>query len=254
MAATSGKTLWSANRDLIIGRSLRIIGAIGQGETPAAEAITEAAEALNDLCKELQADGMPLWKVRTYTAFAYTATTSYTIGIGSTVNQTAPLKILQAYNRDTTVTPNIDSPMIIVTKMDYEYLGQKQSTGRPNQLLYTPPGANVVTVSDMIGTITVFPKPDTLSIANLKCVLIGHVPFDDYSASSDVPDFPSYWFNAIKWGLAADLCFEYGVPFAERSMIMKQYLYHKNEALSFGTEEGSLWIQPRPQWGQEGSN
>ncbi len=251
-AATSGATLWSANRDLIIGRALRLCGAIGQGETASAAAVTEAAEALNDLTKELQADGMPLWKIRTYTAFSYTATTTYNIGIGSTVNQTAPLKILQAFNRRTDVTPNQDSPIVIVPKMDYELLGIKQSTGRPNQLYYNPPGAGIITVSDLKGVITVFPKPDTYTIANVTCVIIGQVPFDDYAAAGDVPDFPSYWYNTIKWGLAAELAYEYGVPYSERAMIMKQYLYHKNEALSFGTEEGSLQITPGPLWAHEG--
>ncbi len=250
--ATSGATLWSTNRDAIIARALRICGAIGQGETPSAAAITEGAEALNDITKEYQADGMPLWKIKVYTAFAYTATTTYNIGTGSTVNQVAPLKILQAYNRNTLADPDQDTPILVVPRMDYEYLGIKQATGRPNQLSYVPPGAGIITISDMKGVITVFPKPDAYTIANVTCVIIGQTPYEDYAASTDVPDFPSYWYNAIKWGLAAELAYEYGVPYAERAMIRKEALFHKNEALSFGTEEGSLWIQPRAQWGQEG--
>ena len=89
---TSLKTLWSSNRDQIITRALRICGAYGQGVTPSADSITEGAEALNDLCKQFETDGMPLWKVKTMTAFAFTATKTYNIGVGSTVNQTAPLK------------------------------------------------------------------------------------------------------------------------------------------------------------------
>ena len=49
MATTSGLYALSTTRDGIITRALRIIGAIGQGETPTATAITEASEALNDL-------------------------------------------------------------------------------------------------------------------------------------------------------------------------------------------------------------
>ena len=64
---TATTTNWSKQRDTLITRSLRICGAIAQGETPASAAITEGAEALNDLCKEYQTDGMPLWKVQQQT-------------------------------------------------------------------------------------------------------------------------------------------------------------------------------------------
>ena len=79
----------------------------------------------------------------------------------------------------------------------------------------------------------------------------GQIPFEDFSLSTDIPDFPSYWFNALKWGLADQLAYEYGVGLAERSMITKKALYHKTQALSFGGEEGSLKIQPQPSWSPE---
>src|SRR6266704_306265 len=103
--STSGSTNLSTNRDGVITRALRIIGAIGQGETASATQITEGAEALNDLVKEFQADGMPLWKIKFLTPFVYTATPTYLIGLNSTINQTAPLKILQVRNKNNSVTP-----------------------------------------------------------------------------------------------------------------------------------------------------
>lgn len=253
---TSGSTNLNTNANGIIKRALRIVGAIGQGETPTSTQYNEGAEALNDICVELQAKGMPLWKIREYTPFAYTATNTYTIGINSTINQTAPLKILFARNVNTNVTPNLYTPMVLIPRMDYALLGIPAATGRPNQLAYTIPGAaNAGTNSDMVGTITVYPTPDAYTITNVTCEIWGHVPFDNFvTLATDIPDFPSYWFNALKWSVAADLCYEYGTPPTERSMIMKQAQFHVNEALSFGTEEGSLWIQPTPQWVQGNRN
>lgn len=246
---TSGTTYYTSNRDAVIKRALRIVGGISQGQTPSATAVTEAAEALNDICKEWQADGMPLWKIVFYTPFAYTATETYLIGTGSTVNQPAPLKLLYAFNRNNSVTPVLDSPMIIVPKFDYAILGNKQSTGRPSQLMYTPPGTNTVGANgDFAGEIRVYPLPDAYTIANVTCGIIGQKPFEDFNASTDVPDFPSYWVNALKWGLADQLSYEYGLPYAERSMITKKAENHKQVALSFGSEEVSLFIQPYPQW------
>jgi hypothetical protein len=236
---------------------MRICGEIGTGETPSATQITDGAEALNDLCKEWQADGMPLWKVTQAGPFTFTNTVNtYLIGTGAAgtdfVN-VSPLKILQAWRRKVAAAPNdFDTPMLIVPKEDYLYLGQKTATGFPNQLVYTPPGANKTgSVSEMSGQIIVFPTPDTTTATTSQLWILGQFPYEDFSATGDVPDFPSYWFNAIKWGLAAELCYEYGTAYAERSMIMKQAMFHKDVALSFGTEEGSLWIQPRPQWSAE---
>src|SRR6266576_3648716 len=145
-ATTSLVTKYTTTRDTVIARALRIVGAIGQGETPVAAALTEGTEALNDLVKQLETDGMPLWKVKVMTAFALTATQTYLIGIGSTVNQTAPLKVLQAFLRDTSSSPNLDQPLLITTQQDYNYFGSKTATGIPNQVWYNPPGPGIITV------------------------------------------------------------------------------------------------------------
>lgn len=252
---TSGTTNWTVQRDDIITRALRICGVLGQGETASTAAITEGATALNALVKEYQTDGMPLWKIVQYTGITYTATNTYTIGIGQTVNQVAPLKVLQAFNRDTSVTPNTDTPMLIITLQDYLYLGQKNSTGTPTQFYYQTPGeGGTIPNSDMIGTITVYPKPDTTSIANKQLIILGQRPYENFDASTDIPDFPSYWFNALIWGLAADLCFENGVPLAERGMIIKAAMTKKMAALSFGVEEGSLYMRPTVQYNSPGGS
>ena len=253
-ATKSGRTNWTHNRDDIITRALRICGAVGQGETAAANAITEGAMALNDLVKEYQTDGMPLWKIN-QASFVYTATNTYTIGVGQTWNTAAPLKILQAFNRDTTVSPNTDSPILIVPYQDYLYLGAKTSTGQPSQLFYKAPGeGGVIPNTEMIGTVLVYPQPDTLTQTNKQCTIIGQFPFENFDANTDIPDFPSYWFNALIFGLAADLAYEYGVGLAERAMIAKQADTKKQAALSFGVEEGSLYLRPTVQYNSPGGS
>ena len=138
--------------------------------------------------------------------------------------------------------------MLIVSNQDYNYMGSKQSTGRPNQVWYDPPGPGIITVSDLKGVLTVYPLPDANSISNLTCVLVAQLPFDDFAISTDIPDFPSYWYNAVKWALAAELSYEYGVGLAERAMIAKRAEDHKQVALSFGTEEGSMFLRPTVQY------
>jgi hypothetical protein len=58
---TSGSTDFIRTRDQIIARALRIIGALGMGDTPPTAAYTEGAEALNAIVKYLQTKGVRLW-------------------------------------------------------------------------------------------------------------------------------------------------------------------------------------------------
>jgi hypothetical protein len=242
--ATSGSTNFVVTRDDIITRALRIVGGVGQNETPDPSAITEAALALNMIVKERQADGMQLWKMATSTPQPLTASVnSYIIGIGGAIPQTAPLKILQAWMR--TTATNADSPMNLLTKADYDRYGVKTSTGTPSEVYYKPPGPNVPEIQ---GTLTFYPTPDANCIATQTFVFTGIYPIQDFDASTDNPDFPGYYFNALTWLLAAELAYEYGVPLQERGMISKMAQDHLMKALSFDIEEGSFYIQPEPDY------
>lgn len=244
--ATSNSYDYTKNRDQIISRALRIVGAIGQGETPSTEAITEASEILNDLIKEWETDGMQLWCVKEYSFTPVAGTSSYTIGTGATINEIAPTKLLQAWNRSTT---NLDTPVLLITRHEYNMLGSKTTQGTPTQLWYNPPGE--ISGTENQGTITLYVTPDANYVSNFTIRFTGVRPLQDFDSSTDVMDFPQYWGNAVVWGLADQLSYEYGVGLSERAMIAKKAEQHKDKALSYGTEEGHLLIQPSPHWQPE---
>lgn len=229
--ATSGSTDFTINLSQIIGGALRIAGAIAQGESPTSNQSVEAAEALNIFVKELQADGMPLWAIKQY-SMPLTATSDYTIGVGSTVNTAKPLKVVQAFLHNTVT--NIDIPMRVLTREEYNRLGNKTSTGQPIQLFYEP----LLTT----GVVHLFPVPDLYSISNCTVTLVYQRPFEDFDASTDTPDFPQEWYNAIKFGLADLLAPEYGLPLQERQDLSRRAKSLRDTALGFGTEEGSLYF------------
>lgn len=234
-------------RDQIITRALRIIGSISQGETPTAYAVTEASEVLNDLIKEWESDGMQLWCIKEYSLTPVAGTSTYSIGIGQTINAVAPTKLVQAWSRST--ANSLDTPILLITRHEYNMLGSKTTQGQPSQLWYNPPGE--ISGTENVGSLTFYVTPSSNYVANFIVKFTGVRPIQDFDSASDLMDFPQYFGNALVWGLADQLSYEYGLGLSERAMITKKAEFHKEKALSYGTEEGHLLLQPSPHWQAE---
>ena len=230
--ATSGNSNYTTTRDEIIKRALRLLGVIAQGQVPSADQYSEAAIALNSLVKALQADGMPLWAMKQYAMSIVAGQNSYEIGTGLSVNIAKPLKIYQAWLHD--INSNIDVPMRILTRQEYNILGNKTTSGMPIQIFYEP-------LRDS-GVLHVFPTPDSYSQTNKTLYIVYQRPFEDLDASTDNPDFPQEWYDAVTYGLATRLAPEYGLPSSDRKTLWQEATIIKQEALNFGLEEGSLYF------------
>ena len=222
--ALSNSTDFTVTRDQLITGALRIVGAVAQGETPTATQVTEAAEALNMLAKAWQADGMPLWNIREY---------SLTLVAGQATYSVSPklLKVIQAYNHSTSGT---DVPMRIITRDEYNRLGNKTSSGNPIQIFCNP----LQTTTE----VKVFPVPTSVEAAANTIKLTYQKQFDDFDTSTDNPEFPNEWFDALKFGLAHRLAAEYGMELNDRRQLMQEAVILKQEALHYGTEEGSILL------------
>ena len=231
---TSGTTSFSVSRDDLIKGALRKIGVVAQGEVASADQISEASVALNMMVKAWEADGMPLWALRTTPITVTANKTSYVIGpsVSSDVVTDKPLKVIQAWNRDP--TSKVDIPMRIITKQEYAILGNKATTGKPIQIYYEPKIDN--------GTLYLFPTPAAGDVATSTIYITYQRPFEDFNSTTDTPDFPSEWIEAIVYGLAVRLASEYGLPLDQRMLLTKEADKMKESALGFGTEEGSLFL------------
>ena len=225
-------TDFTITRDSLIKGALRLCGVLAQGEEPTATQISEAAEALNLMVKAWEADGMPLWAITKTTVSLVNGQADYQLGIGQAINTDKPLKLLQAWNHN--ITSNVDVPMRIISHQEYNILGSKFSTGSPIQLMFQP-------FKDY-SQITVFPVPSTVEEAQNQIVLLYQRPFYDFDASTDVPDFPQEWYEAVKYGLAVRLAGDYQIDLETRKVIQAEAQQVKEIAKSFGTEEVSMYF------------
>lgn len=227
---TSGTTTWKIQRDAIVSAALRKLAVLSGGAVPETYQITDAVEALNAMIKGFHADGMPVWAMKTYSFTPTAGVYQYNIGVGATLNTPMPLKIVEAWRNELN-SSNV--PLNIYTDYDFNVLPLVNSSGVPVNLYYQP--------LSYTGVINLWPIPQ----APLPTISIRYQrPFEDMTGALDDLDFPPYWSEAIIYGLAARLAPEYGLPLQDRQFVEAQAMKFKMDALSFGTEEGSLYLQP----------
>lgn len=229
--ATSGTSVWSLQRDAVINAALRKLVAISGGSSPQTFETTSAAEALNAMLKGFQVDGMPIWAIKEYTFTTVAGQSSYDIGVGKTLNTPAPLKVVQAYRIEQSGAVNI--PLNVYNHYDYNLLPQNATSGEPVNFFYQP--------FSTFGTIKLWPTPVD---ANTTITIVYQRPFEDMNASTDDFDSPSYWTEAIIFGLAWRLSYDYGIGILDKQDLKSAAEFFHTQALSFGTEEGSLFFQP----------
>jgi hypothetical protein len=240
-------TTYSINRDQIISLALRKLGVLEIGDTPDANTIANASMSLNLLIKQLSVEGLKLWKNSEIFIPLTSGVTSYILGGASstlmydtqapTIAITAkPLKAIQGFYRNIQTTPYIDTPLLLVSKQEYNMLGSKFSTGTANTIFYD--------VKQLNGILYVYLTPDANAQTNLELHLVVQLPLNDINLASDIPDFPNEWMNTLVWNLADQMAMEYGVPMNARSEIMQRALAYRVQAADWDVEAASTFFSP----------
>ncbi|CAB4133156.1 hypothetical protein UFOVP252_63 [uncultured Caudovirales phage] len=237
---------YTVTRDQIITLALRKLGVLEIGSTPDPDTVSNAAMSLNLLIKQLSTDGLKLWKVSELIIPLIAGQTQYILG-GSTstlmydaLNPTVaitdkPLKTIQGFYRNLQSTPAIDTPVMLVSKQEYNVLGSKFSTGTANTIFYDPRKLN--------GVLYVYLTPDLNAQTNLELHIIVQLPLDDLNTALDIPDFPNEWMNCLVWNLADQLSLEYGVPMNTRQEISQRAMTYKTLLSDWDVEASSTFFQ-----------
>jgi len=125
-----------------------------------------------------------------------------------------------------------DTPIKVLAQEEYMRFGVKTTTGLTTQVWYQPLIEN--------GIVHCYPVP---SASNTILFLELHYPFQKFVASSDNPDFPPEWLNAIIYGLAVNLGYRTGMEEKRLNMLKQDAEYWHQYALGTSQEE-SVFFQP----------
>lgn len=226
------------NRDDIIKASLRLLEVIGIGETPETEDFTNCAQALNLMVKAWQIDGYKLWAVKEISLPLLTGISSYQIGPSATgtgaLVTDRPMRLQDScFIRD---SAGHDTSVKIISRQEYNILGDKTVQATANQIFYDPLLTN--------GVLYVFNTPSD-STHTLHLVI--QKPLADFNLSTDNPDFPQEWYQALKWGLAAEIALEYSSPERKITRIEQKAALFKEQLNNWTQEEASVYFMPDPQ-------
>lgn len=211
----------------LVTAALRKLAVVGDGATPSTTQLANGTQALNAMLKGFASKGMPLWAI---TEQSVPLTNSRIIPF--TVD--APLKVTQAILVDN--SSGNTTPMNPKTHYDYNQLNGNTAVGWPVNYWYEP--------LNQTGNLHLWPTPDPYSISNCSIKLVYQRPFSDMVAGTDALDFPQHWIEAVIYGLAYRLAPEYGIPLQDRQTYAQDAQVFLQDALEFGTEEGSLYLQP----------
>ena len=186
-----------ATAQQLINQSLRGIGVIGAGETPAPEDSVDALTALNGLLASLSLQRLSVFAETLESKTLIPAQASYTIGTNGTPDWSTqrPNTIKSAYVR---VGVN-DYPVQIVDQGTYDSYVDKTSTSDiPNRLFYNATAPN--------GTIFMYPTPSSANVLYIRSWRL----LESFASLSEEVDLPNGWLRALKFGLMRELSPEYG--------------------------------------------
>ena len=147
--------------------------------------------------------------------------------VGITTNR--PLRQIEAFLR--TDDNDQDIPLIAISRMEYDRLGNKTTVGYPNQYYYDNQLGNAL--------VTFYNPPQDLT---RTVHLVVQRQIQDMILSTDNFDLPQEWLHAVKWGLADELSLEYGAEQAIMDRIALRAQALLEECFDFSVEEASVYF------------
>lgn len=148
-------------------------------------------------------------------------------------NIVRPLRIPTARRWNT--ISQIETPLIPLSKNDYDALPNKNLTGTVTQWYYNQQGG-----ANNFGVMYLWPTPSDTVNNNIKFMF--YRPIQDFVNPGDTPDLPPEWINTLVWNLAYEIGPEFGVPDNVWAKIEKRAMATLEECKSWDREDTSVYF------------
>lgn len=273
--ATSGSYDFITTRDDIITDALRVLKVVDQDGSATANQITNGATALNRMVKAWRPASKMLWTMdwitQTLTASSevdgtdsevYTCIrphtsaasdtpitganySTYWLKRGSTggtwvtstnyvsVNQYSLAAEIWSIDNAFIRRANIDVPLTALSREDYLEQANKGVEGKPNSYYF----------QKRIGQSELYLYTQPENTTDVVHLYVTKLP-EDFDISTDNPDFPVEWYDALVYGLADRLSPQYLTDRLERQDVKRDAILYKREAEMGDAEDVDLRISP----------
>jgi hypothetical protein len=185
-------------RDLIT-RTHRLIGAIGKGETLDSSDAADGLAALNEMLSLWSAEGAVIYEEKRDNHTLVAGTASYTIGSGATINTARPIRILDAFIRQS----DRDYSVKIIDSHQYAAIPLKSQQEPLPQYLYYDANYN----SSGYGTIILAGTPSTGNVLHINSIK----PLSSIASLSTDLVLPPGYELAMRFNLGQLLAPEFGI-------------------------------------------
>lgn len=196
---TSSSTNFSVSASELISSAYELARVKDPDESLNSSQSSVGMSSLNKLIKYYIKRGLPLWAIKKGTINLIQGQESYTCGSGGSAMTERPVRIIEAFYRDSNSN---DTPLTIISRQEYWDLGSKSTQGRPNQIYYDP--------QIDLGVLYVYNTADSTSAGD-DIHLIYHRPYEDIDALTNTFDFPQEWYIVLEYNLAVDLALRNGI-------------------------------------------
>lgn len=208
---------FTRTRDSIINAALRKLGVIAQGDLPDPEQVVEAAEALEDLLKHLQASTELRWNLVQRTQAITAGTATYTL-----TSSTDVIDIYNLYLQDVN-TGNFPVRLVDQNFFDQNYNNTSTSNTVPTCAVaqFDRSALGVPSVK-----IVLYPNPPV----NYTLYYRALVKQQNAGVGTDNLNLDELWMRVLKYGLACDLADEYVINIERTQRLEAKYAQLLEEA------------------------
>jgi hypothetical protein len=208
-------------------------GKLQEGDEPNSEQLASGMNRLNDLINIWQTSGLKLWQT---VDLPVTLTAGLACYTGASLGAVRNLRVLQAYYLDAS---GVRRPLLPLSWDEYNRLSAPGNQGPINSYF----------VDKQLSQLRVcfWLTPDaTAATGTAHLIVQQQIP--NVSGLLDTINFPSEWFLALQWGLAAEICT--GQPDSIINRCETKALTYKLGLESWDVEDASTSFSPDQRSGQ----